>query len=469
MATGWACAAAAADPAPCRIAGLDTEASCGVVQRPLQPGRADGTRIDVHYAVLPALARNKLPDPLFFFAGGPGQSAIDLAAPLSRLFARVNNRRDVVLIDQRGTGRSAPLKCPEQPPTRPLAESADLQVQARRLSECRVALTALPHGDLRQYTTAIAVDDVEAVRAALGAERINLVGASYGTRVALEYLRRHPERVRRVVLDGVAPPDMRLPESSSLDNQAALDAVLRRCAAEPACAARHPDLAQDWSRLLAGLPRDVQLTHPVTGAVETVTLTRDGVLGLVRQPLYAPALASALPLAVSEAARGRYDALLGLGLSLGSRRGAIAAGMHYSVLCAEDLAAESAAVGAVNDFGDAYAAFYRRVCAEWPRGDVPAAFRTVAPSPAPVWLLSGGLDPATPPRHGQRVADALGAKARHTIVPHAGHGVLGLGCTRDLVFRYLDAADDAAALAIDPSCVTAMPAPPAFLRPVARP
>lgn len=462
-------AASAAEPAPCRVPGLETEALCGAVQRPLLPGRGDSPTIAIHYAVLPALARNKHPDPLFFFAGGPGQSAIELAGPLSRLFARVNNRRDVVLVDQRGTGRSAPLLCGDDPPTRPMAEAADLQTQVQRLQQCRQRLAALPHGDLRGYTTSIAMADVDAVRAAIGAERINLVGASYGTRAALEYLRLHPARVRRVVLDGVVPPDMQLPEASAIDNQAALDAMVARCSAEPACARRYPTLAQDWKTLLASLPRDARVRHPVTGADETVHITRGTLLGLVRQPLYVPTLASALPLALAEAASGRFDALVGLGLSLGSKRGATAQGMHFSVVCSEDVLPTIGASAPATDFGDTYPAFYRQVCADWPRGDVPADFRRIPAAAVPVWLLSGGLDPATPPRHGQRVATALGPRARHTVVAHAAHGVLGLGCMRDLVFRFLDAPADEEALAIDASCVERVPVPPAFLRPMAPP
>ncbi len=187
-------------------------------------------RIDVHFAVLPALARNKKPDPVFFLAGGPGQSAIDLAGTVSRMLSRFGQRRDIVLVDQRGTGRSAPLDCGDEPPGRPLSEQLDPQRQLQRARDCLRQLQALPHGDLRHYTTTLAMADLDAVRQALGAERINLVGASYGTRAALEYLRLYPQHVRRVVLDGVAPPDMVLPEASAPDAQAAFDALLQACA-----------------------------------------------------------------------------------------------------------------------------------------------------------------------------------------------------------------------------------------------
>lgn len=452
---------------PCRLSGLENDALCGVVRRPLDPAQPQGTQIDIHYAVLPALARNRKPDPVFFFAGGPGQSAIELAGPVARMQGRVLNRRDVVLVDQRGTGRSAPLACDDPPPTAPLAESADPGSQERQMRECLAKLKALPHGDLRHYTTWVAMQDADAVRAALGAAQINVVGGSYGTRAVLEYLRQFPKQVRRAVIDGVAPPDMVLAAAFSTDNQAALDAVFSACEAEPACRQRHPQLQQNWRGLLASLPREASVAHPVTGEVQKMTVTRELVLGLARAPLYVPALASALPQAIDEASRGRFGPMVGLASAMGGGRlGRLQAGMHFSVVCAEDiprLARATDAPGA--DFGTAFADQYRRICAEWPRGTVPEAFYTLPAAPAPVLVLSGGADPVTPPRHGERVTRALGAKARHVVVPQAGHGVMAIGCMRDAIFRFIDEPDDGEALKTEAGCAEKMPRPQAF-RPV---
>ncbi|HEY9025837.1 MAG TPA: alpha/beta fold hydrolase, partial [Burkholderiaceae bacterium] len=186
---------------PCRLRGLEHDAECGTLRRPLDPAHPQGVQFELHVAVLPALARQKQPDPVFFFAGGPGQGAIGLAGTVDRLLARVGTRRDVVLIDQRGTGHSAPLKCDTPAADEALARSLDHARFVAALDACRAALAKLPWGDLRFYTTTIAMADADAVRAALGAERIDLVGASYGTRAALEYLRLYPQRVRRAVLD----------------------------------------------------------------------------------------------------------------------------------------------------------------------------------------------------------------------------------------------------------------------------
>jgi len=464
-------AASAAETTACRLRGIEHEALCGRVQRPLDPARPTVTQIDVHYAVLPALARNKLPDPVFFFAGGPGQSAIEIASQVAAMLSRFGNRRDIVLIDQRGTGRSAPLSCDADDPALSLAELFALERQRQRIAACLIQLQALPYGDLRFFTTTLAMQDADAVRAALGAERINLIGGSYGTRDVLEYQRQFAQHVRRAVIDGVAPPDMVLPASFSSDNQAALDALFTACEADPGCRAREPGLRERWHALLASLPRTVELRHPLTDRSERLVLTRGVLLGMVRGPLYAPQVAAALPSAIGQAARGRFDALAGLAQVVGGRRGLrLATGMHFAVVCAEDFARLNQAVDRPGaDFGDDFAALYRDVCASWPRGEVPAAFYNLTPATAATLVLSGGLDPATPPRHGARAAQALGAKARHVVVPNAGHGVMALGCMRDVVYRFVDAASDDEALQVDVACATAIPRPPMFALPGAAP
>ena len=454
--------AVAAPSETCRVAGLRHPAQCGVLKRSLDPARPSGVQIDIHYVVVPALARRKLPDPVFLLAGGPGQSAISLGPRVLSLFARLNNRRDIVFVDQRGTGLSAPLMCDD---TRalPLAELADPAAQLRQINRCREQLQALPHGDLRFFTTVLAMQDLDAVRQQLGAARINLIGASYGTRAALDYQRQFPAAVRRSVMDGVAPADMVLPLSMSADNQAAFDALLRDCDQAPACRSSHPNLRRDASALLASLPKTVTASHPLTGERETFTYSRDMLLASVRGPLYAPAMAAALPQAIGNAAAGRFESLLGLSSLLLPRKGsALAMGMHFSVICSEDAPRMSAKQAAGVDFGDSTAQLYAKVCASWPQGAVPAAFYDVPRSSSPVLMLSGGLDPAAPPRHAQRVAQALGAKALNVVVPHAGHGVMSVGCMRDVIYKFIDSEEDDAALKVDTACANAMPRPSAF-------
>jgi pimeloyl-ACP methyl ester carboxylesterase len=311
--------------------------------------------------------------------------------------------------------------------------------------------------------------DFDAVREQLGVPQWNLNGASYGTRAALEYLRLFPTKVRRTVIDGVAPPDMVLPASFSVDGQAALDQMFAACAKDSqgsnGCSKRYPQLRQEWDAVLQSLPREVSVNHPVTGITERFTVTRGALLQAVRGPLYAPVLASALPAAIHAAAQGRFEGLVGLSGSMANRKSTrLALGMHFSVVCAEDvprLAAVAQVAG--RDFGVEDAEKYSSVCKFWPKGKVDDAFYTVAPANSPVLVLSGGADPVTPPRHGERVAKALGAKAQHIVVPEAGHGVTGIGCMRDVITRFIAAADDAQALPQDAACATRIPRPGAFV------
>lgn len=452
---------------PCRIPGLATEVLCGELRRPLDTRRPDGPSISLHLAVLPATARRKLPDPVLFFAGGPGQSAIGLAPQVQPLLARLNTRRDLIFIDARGTGRSSPLRCPETPPgaaAPPLSERFDPLAQLPRLRACIAGWASLPHGDPRFYATASATDDVEAVRIALGLDQLNLVGVSYGTRAVLDYLQRHPGQVRRAVLDGVTPPDQGLPYSQAADGEAALDASLRACEQDAACARRLPALRAQTAALLRQPPTGVSVRDPLDGRSQTWSPPPEALRSLLRATLYSPLAAAGLPHALGEAAAGRFEALLGLasmhGAALGGRNGGLAEGPHFAVICSEDFPRGPAAEAAEP---------YRSVCPDWPRAELPPEAGSLRPSPVPVLMLSGGADPVTPPRHAARAAEALGPKVRHLIAPHHGHGVLGTGCARPLLHRFIDAQDEADALGPALSraadCLAAMPRPPVFLPP----
>lgn len=457
--------AAPAPLKPCRVEGVPNELQCGSVRRALDPARPDGPQIDVHYLVVPAMARNKRPDAVLFLAGGPGQSAIDVAPKVLQRMNRLGNRRDLVFIDQRGTGQSAPLQCPDER-NLPVVDQLDPAAQMQRLLACRDALQKLPYGDLRFFTTTLAMQDMDAVREQLGVPQWNLIGASYGTRAALEYLRQFPSKVRRTVIDGIAPPDMALPATMSPDAQAALDGLFE------AYAKARPQLRTQWQALLASLPRSVTVAHPISGKPERFTLDRRLLMSAVRGPLYAPALAAALPEAIELAVtQNRFEGLLGLAGALGGGKGMkLAAGMHFSVVCAEDLPRLDAATDRPGaDFGTDTQQLYREACKAWPRGSVPEGFYEVPPAPSPVLVLSGGADPVTPPRHGERVAARLAAqekgRVQHIVVPEAGHGVTALPCMRDIVFRFIDAKQDPDALPQDAACATRTPRPLDFKLP----
>lgn len=458
--------AAAAPTEPCRLKGVDHEVQCGRISVAENPDEPAGRRIDVHYAVVPALARVRAFEPVFVFAGGPGQSARQAAGQLQPLFARLNARRDIVYVDQRGTGASNPLACESaRKPAARLAETLDVQRLSARTRDCLRQLGAV--NDLRQYATWIAVRDVEAVRAALGHERINLWGASYGTRAALEYLRQFPQRVRSVVLDGVAPADMALPASFAVDAQASLQRLLDGCAADADCSRRNPDLGAAIDGLLArasGAAVRATVAHPLTGRPEEIRLEAGSLASLLRVPLYSPPLAALLPHALAEASRDNLAPLIAIAASLSSTVAEnFAEGMHFAVVCAEDqprVDAAARAAAAATRFGASFIRLYDEACAEVPRRAVPPAFFELTDAEVPVLILSGGADPATPPRHGERVARRL-KRATHVVAPNLAHGVSMHGCAPELVGGFIrNAGPDG----LDLGCLDRLP-PPRFFAP----
>ena len=434
----------------CRLPDFPQEVRCGQIERALDPAAPQGKKITVHYVVLPSQDKNKLSDAVFLLAGGPGQSAIALAATAQVLLGRLNQRRDLVFIDQRGTGRSAPLNCPSAAGDAGLASLPQSLAQAR---SCLQQLQGLPYGDLRFFSTSIAVQDIEAVRLQLSYPRINVLGISYGSRVGLEYQRQFPQALRRLVLDGVVPPSLGLPNQ---DAQAALDAVFADCAEQAACRASYPELPRRWKELLSSLPRPIRLTHPRLGTPLQLTMRREILLNLVQSSLYQAEQAAALPYLISAAWRGDFAPLITVSAATNAAgAGAIAAGMHFSVWCSEAYARTLPA--AQDDFDANTRQFYDQVCRDWPRARIPPDFFSLPAAASPVLLLSGGIDPVTPTRHAAAVTAALGPLAVHLTLAHAGHGMLAQGCVRELVFHFIDAASAAAALELRTGCLRPIP------------
>jgi len=224
---------------PCTLAAPNSPTTvsgfCGRLAVAEDREASAGRRIELAVALVPSRAKRPLPDPVFMLAGGPGQSALETYPAAAAAFRDVLRDRDVVLVDQRGTGGSNRLACPE-PDAGAGADAFGDPSAARKFAEaCLAGLEADP----RFYTTSDAVLDLEDVRAALGAEQVNLVGVSYGTRVALEYLRRHPDRTRTVVLDGVVPPELALGADHARNLENALDAHFAICEADATCRERY--------------------------------------------------------------------------------------------------------------------------------------------------------------------------------------------------------------------------------------
>ena len=447
---------------PCTSDEGPGDAYCGTLSvyedRQAQAGR----RIDLQILVLPSLGSGEHADPLFFLAGGPGQAATKLVRPVREMFRQVLKDRDIVLVDQRGTGRSNPLDCRAESHTlRDLTESDDAALA--RLRACLASYDA----DVRLYTTSIAMDDLDDVRAHLGYERINLYGGSYGTRAALVYLRQHPGRVRTMILDGVAPMDMRLPLFTARDAQRALDDLLADCEADAACGRDHAGLAGRLRTLLDQLeaaPPRVEIVHPRTGVAETVVVEARVVASIIFGALYSPLTASLLPELISRAEEDDFQGLFALAFANDSDEN-MSLGMQLSIVCSEDAPRvtpdDVAREGAGTMFGDHLLSAQVKACEMWPRGRVDPGYYEPVVSDVPTLILSGEIDPVTPPAWGDAVARHL-RNARHVVVPATGHGVVATGCGQQLIKQFIDRGT---AEGLDTTCTNSVRRPPFFLTP----
>jgi pimeloyl-ACP methyl ester carboxylesterase len=429
-------------------------AECSRLRVPENRAVPAGRQIELFIARIPAINRRKAPDPLFLIAGGPGMGSAQMYAGVAQAFARVGRDRDLVLVDQRGTGRSAPLGCELSEGSMIDADEAMIRAITQR---CLAALSA--GHDVTQYTTSVAVQDLEAVRAALGYERVNLYGVSYGTRVALHYLRRFPQRTRLAILDGVVPPGLALGPDIALDAEAALGRILARCAAESSCRRAHGDPGAHYRALrerLGGAPVAVALPDPTTAAPRQLAFGPQHLGAVLRLQSYAASTAALLPYALAAANRDEnFLPLAGIFLMAeASTTDLLAYGMHNSVVCTEDLpfvdtARVDRAQLAATYLGASPLDGLRTICSLWPRGVLDTDLRAPLRSAVPVLLLSGADDPVTPPANATAVQAGL-SRSKHVVVPDSGHGQVGLPCM-DAVFQaFLRDADPAA---LDTRCL----------------
>ena len=448
---------------PCSLsapfAGEAIAAQCTTLQVAENPAAPTGRRIGLKIAWIPADREDAAePDPVFMLAGGPGQSALETYPQAAGAFADIRKKRHIVLVDQRGTGGSNALTCDEafDETTLPSPEAARDYTQ-------RCLATLSKRADARYYTTTEAIQDLDAVRLAIGAKQVNLVGISYGTRVAQQYAAKYPASTRTIVLDSVAPNSLVLGNEFARNLEDALDLQFALCAKTPACAQRLGNPREKLRTLMAKLEADPPLVayrDGMTGESRQEKLTPALVAGLVRMYAYMPLASSLLPLQLNEAANGRYDGLMALSKMLGEQMSeSITIGMQLSVICSEDgseLKANPADAGTL--LGNDFATYLAAQCATWPKGKRPADFRAPLKTSVPALLLSGEFDPVTPPRYGDAVARTL-PNARHLVLRGQGHNVIGVGCMPRLMAHFIDDAD---AKKLDAQCLAKLPYTPPF-------
>ncbi len=436
-------------------------AECGFVEVPEDYAAPAGKTIRIFVLRLRSSAKKPALTPLLAIDGGPGSGASDTLLFGSKKFLdKIRLQRDVFLVDQRGTGKSNALRCPELPDG---MDRSDPETIAAIAESCLESFTSDP----RLYTTSVAVRDYDRVRQALGLDQWDIYGISYGTRVALHYTRRFPDAVHTLVLDGVIHPELNLGIDVALESERALQQMLTRCRNSEDCVKAYPELEQGIEKLLTTLKPGITRTveNFSTGREETFTLTRQQLVGLIRLSLYSPVSATILPLVLHEAyANANFGPLVRRAIQMERATEAISAGMHASVVCTEDVAftrTEQVDYAALERsyMGKEFFETLRRLCQSWPDGVRDEDLKQPLRSSTPTLLLSGSSDPITPPAYAEQVAAHLD-EHQHIVVKDFGHGVATVGCMPTLIGRFLEKPEE---LPLDLACLDKLKPDPFFI------
>ena len=443
--------------------GLSTAAWCS--DFPVPENRADphSRMIKLKLAVLRSRAQVASQDMLVFLAGGPGQAATDSAGTVAATLKPLLAHRHVLLLDQRGTGGSNALDCKEPDEAAAPGDSTFDSAKLRAAAAVRLHELA-GHADPLYSTTTIAAQDLEDVRKALGSPSFDLLGVSYGTRMAQQYLRRFPQAVRSVVLDSVVPNTAVLGEDFARNLDDALKAQFARCTADPACKKQFGDPDQTLYQLRDALranPHEVSFRDPQSYQTVKRVLNEDALASVVRMFAYTPATAALLPLSIDAAAHGDVGPLLGQAKILsGELSELMGSGMQYSVICSEDadlLTPRPQDAGTI--LGTRMIDSLKAVCSVWPKGIRPADFHQPLKTDKPLLLLAGQYDPVTPPRYAETVAKGL-PNARVLVLKGQAHSVMAAGCMPQLIQHFVEQLDPKT---LDASCLDRLQPTPIFI------
>jgi pimeloyl-ACP methyl ester carboxylesterase len=439
---------------------LSSAAWCAAVRVPENRADPHSRMITLKVALIRSSAQVASKDVVAFLAGGPGQAATENWPAVAPALQPLLAHRHVLLVDQRGTGGSHPLSCqPDEDAPEQADEPAAMRAQAQA---CLKQIEA--QADPRYYTTTDAVADLEQVRQLLGAPTLDLIGVSYGTRLAQQYVMRHPEAVRAMVLDGVVPNALVLGEDFAANLDQALKAQFDRCRADAQCAKRFGDPYQTLFQLRDALranPHKVSFRDPQSYQSVRRVLDDSSLVSVVRVFAYNPITAALLPLSIDNAAHGDVGPLLGQAKLLsGDLADTLNSAMQYSVICSEDAdLLKPRPQDAQTLLGNRMIETFQAICPVWPKGARPVDFHQPLRSAVPSLLLSGQYDPVTPPRYAQEVAQGL-SNARVLVLAGQAHNVIAAGCTPRLLKDFIEQLDPRA---LDAGCLERLRPTPMFI------
>jgi pimeloyl-ACP methyl ester carboxylesterase len=386
--------AAALSLTPCNITGLAEPARCGALDVPENPQRPNGRHLSISVVVIPATATPVRPDPIVFLMGGPGEDVIGDAADLSEQFADLRKDHDLLLVDQRGTGRSGALHCDLYSPENPAASLRDL-FPVDAVKRCEQQLSV--HADLTQYTYTHFANDLEQVRLALGYGPLNLSGGSYGTRAAQVFMRAFPNSVRTAFVGSVVPVDVANPGPFASTQQVALEKTLDACLSDSDCKAVFPNLRAEFHEMVVRLDSgQARVTLP--GGTVTAVLDRGRVAEWFRSKLYRPRSSADLPWLIHRASLGDWDPIAA-GILENAREvdRALSLGLLFSITCSDDVPfVREEDVSKATFLRDYRLRQQQAACRVWPKVAVPEGYRTPVTSKVPTMFVSGDEDGGTP-------------------------------------------------------------------------
>jgi len=439
----------------CFLTGSDERLDCKVYSLPLNYNKPDGEKVDVFAAVLKARSSKGTNDPFVILSGGPGQAASEILGIVDATFRRLRNTRDVVIIDQRGTGRSHPIQC-DIP-----AEAETLEEYSAGVLACKNAQTL----DVREFHFENVIRDMEEIRKSLGYEKLNLWGVSWGTRTASQYLRRYPDNVRSIIVDGVLPPQVSLPLTVAQSSDRAKNKLFELCDNDPACKKRFPDLESQLNGLLekakTGELRH-QGTNPITGEAVDFKLSHEAIVNGFHGMLYNADATTLVPLMLDAAAKGDFNPWLTNNYNASAVGGSIYMGSFLSIICGDEIARvtpEDARAAGDGTFGeDAHYRLWKAACEVWDYELAEADTHDVLNSDIPTLILSGNLDPITPPEMGE-IWERSFSNSRHIIVEGTGHNTSFTSCMPRLITEFVLDLD---VEALDATCLDNQKSLPVF-------